>query len=63
MKFFWMIFIVMLHLASTIYLKIATIEKHVIEFQYFTGKEFIKYRAEPYELRIKEDIWKLLIEM
>ncbi len=43
------------------HLKIATIERHIIEFQYFTGKEFIKYRVEPYELRIKEYIWKLLI--
>lgn len=42
-------------------IKRATIEKNIIEFQYFTGKEFIKCRVEPYELRIKEDIWKLLI--
>jgi len=41
--------------------KRATIEKNVIEFQYFTEGEFLKYRVEPYELRIKGDIWKLLI--
>lgn len=41
--------------------KRATIEKNVIEFQYFIDDEFLKYIAEPYELRISGDIWKLLI--
>ncbi len=41
--------------------KRATIEKNVIEFQYFNEGEFLKYRAEPYELRIKDDIWRLII--
>ena len=41
--------------------KRVTIEKRVIEFQYFAEGEFLKYRAEPYELRIKGDVWKLLI--
>lgn len=41
--------------------KRATIEKNIIEFLYFSNGEFLKYKAEPYELRIKGDVWKLLI--
>jgi predicted DNA-binding transcriptional regulator YafY len=42
-------------------IKIAAIQKNIIEFNYFIGKEFIRYNAEPYELRIKNNIWKLII--
>lgn len=31
--------------------KVATIEKRVIEFDYYHGGNFVKYRVEPYELR------------
>lgn len=41
--------------------KVAIIEKRVIEFDYFTNLKFIKYRVEPYELRLKGDVWKLLV--
>lgn len=41
--------------------KRATIEKNVIEFRYFQEGGFSKYRAEPYEFRIKDDVWKLII--
>ncbi len=41
--------------------KRATIEKHVLEFKYFTKGTFHDYRAEPYELRIKDGIWKVLV--
>lgn len=41
--------------------KIAIIEKWVIEFGYFTNGKFTKYRVEPYELRLKDEIWTLLI--
>lgn len=42
-------------------LKRATIEKNIIEFQYFIDGEFLNYKAEPYELRITSDVWKVLI--
>ena len=41
--------------------KAATIEKHVIEFEYYTGQKYKKYRVEPYELRLKGEIWTLLV--
>jgi len=41
--------------------KVATIEKRVIEFDYFDGSKFVKKRVEPYELRNDGDIWTLLI--
>jgi predicted DNA-binding transcriptional regulator YafY len=41
--------------------KVATIEKRVIEFGYFTNGKFIKYYVEPYELRLKGEVWTLLI--
>lgn len=41
--------------------KAATIEKKVIEFDYFTSGRFIKYRVEPYELRLKGEVWTLLV--
>jgi len=41
--------------------KAATIEKRVIEFGYFTNGKFIKYYVEPYELRLKGEVWTLLI--
>lgn len=41
--------------------KVAIIEKRVIEFDYFTNLKFIKYRVEPYELRLKGDVWNLLV--
>lgn len=41
--------------------KVAIIEKRVIEFDYFTNLKFIKYRIEPYELRLKGDVWNLLV--
>ncbi len=41
--------------------KRATIEKNVIEFNYYVGGKYVNYRAEPYELRIKGDVWKVLI--
>ena len=41
--------------------KAATIEKHVIEFEYYTGQKNKEYRAEPYELRLNGDIWTLLV--
>ena len=42
-------------------IKVATIQKSVIKFKYFNGKEFIEYYVEPYELRIKNNVWKLVI--
>lgn len=41
--------------------KRAVIEKNVIDFNYYTGSDYIKYKSEPYELRISGDVWKLLI--
>lgn len=41
--------------------KNAVIEKHVIEFQYYKGSEFTKYRVEPYELRVKSGAWKVIV--
>lgn len=41
--------------------KRATIEKNVIVFKYYTKGLFHDYRVEPYELRIKNGIWKVLI--
>lgn len=41
--------------------KSATIEKREIEFDYFINEKYIKYRAEPYELRIKDDVWTLIV--
>ncbi|VDN49298.1 putative HTH domain protein [Petrocella atlantisensis] len=41
--------------------KRATIEKNVIEFKYYSNGIFHDYRVEPYELRIKNGIWKVLI--
>lgn len=41
--------------------KRATIEKRVIKFFYFSDEEFLKYRVEPYELRITGDSWKVLV--
>lgn len=41
--------------------KVATIEKQVIEFEYYTGHKYIKYRVEPYELRLKGETWTLLV--
>lgn len=41
--------------------KAATIEKRVIEFEYYMDHKYKKYRVEPYELRIQSDLWKLLV--
>ncbi len=41
--------------------KRATIEKRIIEFKYYTDGEFLSYRVEPYELRLADDIWKVLV--
>jgi len=41
--------------------KIATIEKRMIEFDYYTGGKLIKYRVEPYELRLKGELWTLVV--
>ena len=41
--------------------KVAIIEKSVIEFDYFTNGKFTKYRVEPYELQLRGAIWKLLL--
>lgn len=41
--------------------KAATIEKCVIEFEYYTGQKYKEYRVEPYELRLKGEIWTLLV--
>ncbi len=41
--------------------KRATIEKNVLEFQYYSNGEFLKYRVEPYQIRIKDGKWKVLI--
>ena len=42
-------------------IKVATIEKRVVEFDYFTNGKFVKYHVEPYELRLKGEVWTLLI--
>jgi len=42
-------------------IKLATIEKRVIEFEYYTAEKFEKFRVEPYELRLKGDIWTVLV--
>lgn len=42
-------------------IKRAVIEKNVTEFRYYVNAQYASYRAEPYELRIKDDIWKLLV--
>lgn len=41
--------------------KAATIEKRVIEFEYYTGQKYKQYRVEPYELRLKGEIWTVLV--
>ncbi len=41
--------------------KVATIEKRVVEFEYYDAGQFKKYRVEPYELRLKVEIWMLLV--
>lgn len=41
--------------------KAATIEKLVIEFEYYTGQKYKKYRVEPYELRLKSESWTLFV--
>ena len=41
--------------------KVATIEKRVIEFDYFDGVKFVKHKVEPYELRNDGDIWTLIV--
>lgn len=41
--------------------KRATIEKNIIEFQYFNEGGYLKYKVEPYELRINGEVWKLLV--
>ncbi len=41
--------------------KRATIEKNVIVFKYYSEGLFHDYRVEPYELRIKNGIWKVLV--
>lgn len=41
--------------------KRATIEKNVIAFKYFVDGNYVKNQVEPYELRIIDDVWKLLI--
>lgn len=42
-------------------IKRAAIEKNVMRFHYFVNGDFHKCIAEPYELRIKDDVWKLLL--
>lgn len=42
-------------------LKIATIERYVIEFDYFMSGHFLHFKVEPYELRIAEGIWSLIV--
>jgi predicted DNA-binding transcriptional regulator YafY len=41
--------------------KVATIEKRAIEFEYYDAGQFKKYLVEPYELRLKGEIWSLLV--
>lgn len=41
--------------------KASTIEKRVIEFEYYMDHKYKKYRVEPYELRLKEEVWTLLV--
>ncbi|MBN2797414.1 MAG: HTH domain-containing protein [Clostridia bacterium] len=41
--------------------KAATIEKRVIEFDYFIDRKFVKHRVEPYELRNDGEIWTLIV--
>jgi predicted DNA-binding transcriptional regulator YafY len=41
--------------------KVATIEKRVIEYDYFGGGKFTKKIVEPYELRNDGNLWTLLI--
>lgn len=41
--------------------KTATIEKRVIEFAYYMDGQFSNYRVEPYELRLKGELWALLV--
>lgn len=36
-------------------------EKQIIKFNYYIGGEYVQYSAEPYELRMKNDVWKVLI--
>lgn len=42
-------------------IKVAIIEKNVIEFKYFTDMKFANYIVEPYELRINGEVWTLLV--
>lgn len=42
-------------------IKVAIIEKNVIEFKYFNDMKFLNYVVEPYELRINGDVWTLLV--
>lgn len=41
--------------------KAATIEKRVIEFDYYIDRKFVKHRVEPYELRNDGEIWTLIV--
>lgn len=41
--------------------KASTIEKRVIEFDYFIDRKFVKHRVEPYELRNDGEIWTLIV--
>lgn len=41
--------------------KVATIEKRLLEFDYYTNGAFEKFRREPYELRLKNDVWLLVV--
>lgn len=42
-------------------LRIATIEKRLLEFKYYSDGDFKKLRREPYELRIKNDVWTVVV--
>lgn len=43
------------------FVKGAIIEKRVIEFEYYTSQKYKQYHVEPYELRLKSEIWMLLV--
>ncbi len=42
-------------------LKIAIIEKRLLEFEYYSDGGFKALRREPYELRLKNDFWKVVV--
>ncbi len=42
-------------------IKAAIIEKRVIEFAYYNAEKFKKFSVEPYELRLKGEIWTVLV--